>query len=114
MPFGEGVALDPLQPPDHLVHEPAHFGEMPRAGAEVVTDPFLDRVGEPGLDLGGRSGERLNGGAGALERCVERRGVGGLLESLLRACDGVFIHGGDDTNCGGWTSTSSITTCRTS
>ena len=114
MPLGDDVSFDALEAAYDLVHEAAHLGEMPGAGAEVVADSFLDRVGEPGFELGRCRGERFDRGARPFERRVERCGVGSLVEALLGACDHVFIHGGDDTNWGGWTSTSSSTTCRRS
>ena len=114
VPLGEGVPLDPLQPADDLVHEAAHLGEVPRARPEVAADAVLDRFGQARFELGRRRRERLDRGARPLERGIEVGRLGACLEPLLGAGDRVFVHGGDDTNCGGWTSTSSTTTFRRS
>ena len=76
MPLGGDVALNALEAADDLVHEAAHLGEVPGARPEVVADPFLNRVGQAGFELGRRCRESFDRRSGAFEGCVERRGVG--------------------------------------
>jgi S-adenosylmethionine:tRNA ribosyltransferase-isomerase len=87
--LGEQVALDALEPADHLVQEAAHLGEVTRARTEVLLQPVLDRLGQPGLHLRRGGGERLDLVACALERGLDRRRLHahglGLLDPFLRA-----------------------------
>ena len=102
MPLGEQLALDPLEPADHLVHEPAHLGELAGDGdhlaAHPLADGLADLVGQRGLELGRRLGQPLDLVAGALERRfdVARLGapLGCGLEPLARPLERVFVHGG--------------------
>ena len=118
MPLGEEVALDPLEATDDLVHEAPHLGEMAGARPEVLAQPVLDRLGEPGLELRRRRGKRLDGAPRPLECSFDRRGIGTagrrLVQPLLRPLDGVEIHRHDDTTLCGWMSRTSTTSCRRS
>ncbi|HEY2543718.1 MAG TPA: hypothetical protein VGH92_11785, partial [Gaiellaceae bacterium] len=57
---------------------------MTRARPEVLTQAVLDRSGKPGLELGGRRGQRLDLLACPFERRVER---GRLRSPLARTGD---------------------------
>ena len=95
VPLGEQVALDVLEPADHLVQETAHLGDVPRARAEVLLQPILDRLGQPDLHLRGGGRKRLDLVARALERGVDLRRLHtngrSLLDAFLRAgyCFGI-------------------------
>ena len=118
VPLGEQVALDPLQAADDLIHQPANLGEMAGARPEVLAQSVLDRLGQPRLELRRRRGQRFDRVPGPFEGRFDRRGIDppgrGLVEPLLRAFDGVEIHGCDDTTRCGWMSQSSTTSFRKS
>ena len=102
MPFGEQVALDPLEPADHLVHQAADLGEVAadrhHLCAEAVLHRVADRRRQGRLELGGRRRERLDLVARPLERRVERGRLdpsgSGLVDAGLRPLDRVGIHRG--------------------
>ena len=58
MPLGEQVALEPLEPAEDLVHQPAHLGEVAGARPEVLLEAVLERGGQARLELGRRQRER--------------------------------------------------------
>ena len=101
MALGEHVALEPLEPADHLVQEAAHLGEVAGDRDHLAAEPLLDGLadlgGERGGELGGGLGEALDLVARALQRGLDRAGVGAAfccgLEPLSRALDRVFVHG---------------------
>ena len=97
---------------------PAHLGEVPGARPEVLAETVLNRLGQAGLEAGGRRGERLDGVPRPFQRRVERGRVGAaggrVLDPLLRAGYGVHVHGRDDRTRVGWISPSSTTSCRRS
>ena len=102
--LGEQLAFDPLEPPDRLVGEPAHLGELAgdrlRLVADALTDGLADLAGQRGLQLGGRLRERLDLGAGALEGALHVGGLGlpggRLRKPLAGTLEGVLIHERDD------------------
>jgi hypothetical protein len=75
--LGLDVAFDPLQSPDHLVHQAAHLGEMPRARAELVaqadSDGLLDLDRQRRLERVGGRGEPFQRLACPPERRIHRR-----------------------------------------
>ncbi len=100
MSFREQVALEPLQPPDRLVRQPAHLGELPRdrlgLGPDSVANGVLDSAGKGRLQIRGQLGKLLDLPAGPLERGVDFAGldaaVGSLFEASPCAPDSAFIH----------------------
>ena len=61
--LGEDVALEPLEPAEHLVHEPANLGELPRrracaSAATLPADRGADLLRQACLELG-RGGREL-------------------------------------------------------
>jgi len=106
MPLGEEIAFDPLQAADHLIHQATHLGEMAGARPEVLAQSVLDRLGQPRLELRRRRGQCLDRAPRPFERSFDRCGIDSsgrrVVEPLLRAFDGVEIHGCDDTTRCGW------------
>ena len=102
--LGEQLRLDPLQPPDRLVREPAHLGELAGDRPGLDPDPLADGVADLArqrcLELCGGGRERLDLGAGPLERGLDvgRRGLAGrrLGEPFAGAVESVFVHERDD------------------
>ena len=119
VPLGEEVALDPLEPADDLVHQAAHLGEVPGARAEVLAEPVLDRLGQAGLELGGRRGERLDrvrAPARASRRTLPAR-CGRRRRPRSAAARGYGVHRPGRRRYElrvGWMSPSSTTSCRRS
>ena len=103
------VALDPLEPADQLIHEPANLCEVAAhredLGAQPVLDGVADAARERRLDLGGRGRERLDLLARALERRVELRGLDPsrcrLVDPGLGPLDRLGIHWFESTAPGG-------------
>ena len=75
MPLGEDVALEPLEPADRLVQQPADLGELrrdgQRLGAQAVVNRGADLLRQRALELAGGCGEGLDLGPRALERRVD-------------------------------------------
>lgn len=102
VPLGEQVSLDTLESAEQLVHQAAHLGEVARDGQDLRPEAVLDRVADAcrqrRLELGRRSGERLDLIARTLERGVDLcrcdASVGRLPEAGLRALDGFGVHCG--------------------
>jgi S-adenosylmethionine:tRNA ribosyltransferase-isomerase len=96
MPLREEVAVDTLEPADHLVEQSADLGDVSRARPELLAEPVLDRLGQAHLQLGRCGRERLDLVAGALERRVDVGGLDAdrsrLLYPLLRTGDRFRIH----------------------
>ena len=68
MPLGQEVALDPLEPPDHLVGQAADLGEVAPDRLYLLAQAVLKSA----VDLG-------------RQRCLElRRGQGELLDLCPR------------------------------
>ena len=96
----EDVSLEPLEPPEHLVHQAADLGELaserPRCGGDALLDRGADLLREPGLELGRGGREVLETLARACENRVDvgRLGppIGGFCEALPSALDDVLIH----------------------
>ena len=107
--LGEQLGLDPLEPADGLIGEPAYLGELTRdrtgLGADPVADGLADAVRERRLELRGGGRERLDLGAGPFERGVDVGGLGlslgGFVEPFAGTLEGVLIHEADDSVFGG-------------
>ncbi|MGZ4308661.1 MAG: hypothetical protein ACXVRG_04825 [Gaiellaceae bacterium] len=100
MPLGQEVALDPLEPADHLVGQAADLGEVPSDRldllAQAVLESAVDLRRERRLELRGGEAELLDLGPRPLERGVDGGRVsaafGGLLEPFPRPLDRVVGH----------------------
>jgi S-adenosylmethionine:tRNA ribosyltransferase-isomerase len=93
---GQRVALEVLEPPQDLVHQPTDLRQVATHRenllAKAVLDGILDPLGEPIRRGGGDSSERLELRARPFEHAVERGSVGPLLDPLLRAVDRTLVH----------------------
>ena len=73
--LGEHVTLEPLKPPDRLVHEPLHLGEAPRDRgslfAQAIAQSAPDGIGQHDLQLVCGLSERLDLETRAVERSGE-------------------------------------------
>jgi hypothetical protein len=111
MPLAELVSLDALEPPDHLVHQPAHLGEVAGDGQHLLAEPVLDcgtdSFRQLRFELGGRLRECLDLSARPLECCVGRGRLGASLGSgskaLQHALDHAALHEREHTALAGWT-----------
>ena len=119
VPLGEHVAFEPLEPPDHLVEQPADLGEVPsdrqHLGAKAVVHRGGDPLRQRPLEVGGRGGERLDLHPRPLEcrlqlgrRDPSGRGLG---DARLGPFECLLVHGQEATLAVGWTPPSSTTTC---
>ena len=98
----ERIALDPLEPAEYLIHQPADFGEMPGDGTSLCRDAVANRVADLArkrrLELGRGGSELLQPGPRALEHRLEVGGMrspfGRAREPLHRPLDRVVIHCG--------------------
>ena len=98
--LGQHVALEPLEPPEHLVHEAANLGQLPGDRARLAGDALLDRgahlLGQAGLELGGNGREVLEALTRPLERRFDVRRLGPpfrrLGEASPSSLDRVLIH----------------------
>jgi S-adenosylmethionine:tRNA ribosyltransferase-isomerase len=94
--LGNAVRLDALEPPDHLIHEPAVLGEVAghrlRLFAYAVLHCGFDLLRETGRRGGDDPHERLELGARVVENLVEGGRFGPLLDPLLRALDRALVH----------------------
>ncbi len=101
VPLHEHVPLEPFEPADHVVHEPADLRELPRHWARFGGDALLDRRAEllrqSGLQLGRRRRELLESLPRAFEDRFEVAGLrprrGGLRQPLVGALECVVVHG---------------------
>jgi hypothetical protein len=117
--LGEDVALEPLEPADHLVEQPADLGEAAPDrddfGAEALVHGRADLLGQGALELGGGCGERLDLDARALERGFQlgRRDPPGrgFRDPCFRPFECLLVHAQEATLAVGWTPPSSTTTC---
>jgi S-adenosylmethionine:tRNA ribosyltransferase-isomerase len=104
MPLGKRIALDSLEPPNRLVHEPAHLGELPRdrprLRGDAVANRGADSLGQPGFELRGRLREGLEPLPCPLEGRLERGrlhpALGRSRDSRLGSFDRMLIHGGPE------------------
>lgn len=102
MPLREDVALETLEPAEHLVHQPANLGELAADGASLGRDAFLDGLADlrrqRRLELCRRGREVFETLPRSLERGLDARRIGAavcrLCETLPRALDRVLIHRG--------------------
>jgi hypothetical protein len=100
VPLGADVALEPLEPAQHLVHQAAHFGKLPRNRphlvAHSVTQGGADLLGEALFELRGRDGERLETFPRAFEHRFEVCGLHPLFRRrshpLHRPIDYFLVH----------------------
>ena len=101
MPLGQHPALERLEPPDDVVHQPANLGELARdgqrLGADAVAHGVGDLLGERRLEAGRCPRERLRLDAHALEGGVDvgRRDAAlrSAFESFAGSADRVLVHG---------------------
>ncbi len=101
VPFGEQVAVEPLEPPDEVCGQAAYLGEMPRDRqhllAEAGLDRFSDAVRQRRLERCSGLGQGFDLVAGPLERGCDgrslRSALGHLAQPLVRPFDGAWIHG---------------------
>ena len=96
MTVGDRVALDVLEPPEDLVHQPADLSQVATHRENLLAEPVLDRIldplGEPIRRGGGDPSKRFELCARPLEHAVERGSVGPLLDPLFGAVDGALVH----------------------
>jgi len=100
MALGEHVAFQPLEPPDELVHQPPHLGEVAGDREHLLAQAVLHRIadagGEARFELCGGCGERLDLLAGALERRVHggrlAAALSGTGDPLHRALHDCVVH----------------------
>jgi S-adenosylmethionine:tRNA ribosyltransferase-isomerase len=96
VPLGEAVRLDPLEPPDDLIHEPAVLGEVAghrlRLFAHAVLHSGFDLLRETGSGCGDDPHEGFELRARVVEHLVERGRFCPLLDPLLRALDRALVH----------------------
>ena len=113
MALGEEIALDTLEPADHLIHEPTDLGEVAAdrrdLRAEAVLQCVAETAREARFELRCRRCEGFHLLARTLERGVDRGGLdpprGCLIDARLGALDCVGIHraqryGGDRMDLG--------------
>ena len=120
--LGEHVALEPLEPPDHLIHQPAHLGELARDRPGLRSDAVLDRrpelLGEADLELSRGGGQLFEPLPRTLQHGLDVGGIGAVLgrlcEALAGALDRVLIHATQTNVSAGCTRRSWITSCRRS
>jgi len=101
MPLGEDLPLQPLEPADRLVHEPADLGDLPRNGKDLGAQPVAngrpDLPRDRGLELGGGCRERRDLLTRALQCGFEesrlRTACGRIGDSLLGSFESGFVHG---------------------
>ena len=96
MTVGDRVALDVLEPPEDLVHQPPDLSQVATHRENLLAEPVLDRIldplGEPIRRGGGDPSKRFELCARPLEHAVERGSVGPLLDPLFGAVDGALVH----------------------
>ena len=100
MSLREHVALEPLEPAEQLVHQPAHLGELAADRAGLGGDTFLDGLADlrrqGRLELSRSRREVFETLPCALQGGLDVGGVGAslgsLCETLPRALDRVLIH----------------------
>jgi hypothetical protein len=100
----EKLHLDPLEPADRLIREPAHLRELarngPRFDADALADGVADPIRERGFELGRSRGEGLDLGSRPLERGIDVARLwcacGRLCEPLAGAVESAFVHEDDD------------------
>lgn len=100
MPLREHVALETLEPPEQLVHQPTHLGELPADRASLGCDTFLDGLADlrrqRRLELSRSRGEVFEPLPCALQGGLDVGSVAAsfcsLCETLPRALDRVLIH----------------------
>ena len=100
MPLGQEVALDSLEPADHLVGQAANLGEVAPDRLDLLAQAVLKGAVDLGrqrrLELRRGQGELLDLRPRPLERGVHRGRVGtafgGCFEPLARPLDRVVGH----------------------
>jgi len=92
----DGLAFEPLEPADRLVHQAADLREVPSDGLDLLLERVLDRdldaLGQACRGGGRGFDESCELGARPLEERVDRDGVAALLDALPRALDGALVH----------------------
>ena len=119
VPLGEDVALEPLEPPDHLVEQAADLGQRApdreHLGAKALVDGGADLLGQRPFELRRGRGERLDLDARPLERGLQLGRCdpagAGLRDPRLGPFECHLVHGQEATLAVGWTPPSSTTTC---
>ena len=75
VPLGQDVALEPLEPADHLVQQAADLGQGPPdrkyLGAQALVHGCADLLGQRPFELRRGCGQRLDLDARALERGLQ-------------------------------------------
>jgi S-adenosylmethionine:tRNA ribosyltransferase-isomerase len=90
--LSEQVGFEPFDPSDHLVHQPAHLGEVARDRLCLATNSLVDPGWNPLLELGRRCHQRIHLCARLLRECRESGSVRALLDSFVRALDRPVVH----------------------
>ena len=98
--LGEEVALESLEPSNRLVEEASYLRDVARdrehLGADAIANRSPDVLGDRRLELGGRHRERFDLTARALERRLDRSGLGPagrrIGDPLLRTLESQGIH----------------------
>src|SRR5262245_40177869 len=101
MALRDELLLEPLEPVVRLVGEPFDLRERPADGehlaAHALADGLADAFRQLTLELGGGGRERLDLGAGAVERGFESRRLepplAGLRDARASPFQGLIVHG---------------------
>ena len=101
MAFGEQVPLEPLEPSDRMIQQPADLRDVARNREDLVAKPVTHSRshlgGDGGFEPGGGRGEGFDLLTRALEGGLEDCGLGatggGIGDALLRAFESNVIHG---------------------
>jgi S-adenosylmethionine:tRNA ribosyltransferase-isomerase len=104
VPLAERIAFEALEPPNRLVHEPTHLGELtgdrPRLRGDTFANRGADPLGEPGFELRGCLCEGLEAVPCPLEGRLERGrlnpALGRSRHSRPGSFDRMLIHGGPE------------------
>jgi S-adenosylmethionine:tRNA ribosyltransferase-isomerase len=94
VPLGEEITLDCSEPPDDLVHQAPHLGEVPSDRLSLVAHCFADSFGKRLLERRRCGCERVDLLTCSQRQGLERRSVRALPKTLLRALDRAVVHVG--------------------
>ena len=86
------VGLEPFEPANDLVHEPADLGQVPRDRLRLIADRVVDPARQRLLERGCGRGQGIDLGPCLLHEGLERGGVSALLEPFLRPLDHTVVH----------------------
>ena len=122
MALGEDVPLEPLEPADHLVEQPADLGEVAADRQHLGAEPFVHCA----LIFSGRLTSSSAAAAASASIWMRARSsaasssagaIAPVAASAIRALrpfECLLVHGGKATLAVGWTPPSSTTSCRRS